>query len=127
MTAVLRPLPCAFETDRGDLVQITTLWCWRDTYPFAVALNIQPGSPSWVFARDLVALGMREPTGDGDVHIRPVRSCVQIRLASPSGRAVLTYDRTALAAWLAATEDIVPPDREFFDVDAELSRAGVLT
>ncbi|OQO90131.1 hypothetical protein B1813_18840 [Saccharomonospora piscinae] len=104
------------------------MWCWRDVYPFALVLNIEPGTPSWVFARDLVALGLREPTGDGDVHVRPVRSCVQVVLSPPSGRAVLTYDRTALAAYLAATEDIVPPDREheFFDVDGELSRAGVL-
>lgn len=127
MAAVVRLLPCALETGHGELVQTTTLWCWRDTYPFAAVLNIQPSTPSWVFARDLVALGLREPTGDGDVHIRPVRSCVQVLLTSPSGRAVLTYDRTELAAWLAATEGIVPPDREVFDVDAELSRAGVLS
>lgn len=81
----------------------------------------------WVFARDLLAVGLAQPCGEGDVHVWPARDAdsddVMISLSSPDGRAVLEADAEDLAAFLEQTAQVVPPGEEgrYVDIDAALS------
>src|SRR4026208_2223438 len=64
--------------------------------PYAVHATFrtgQGGGVSWVFARELLALGVHRPSGDGDVRVWPSWSSgaevVFIGLTSPDGEALL--------------------------------------
>ncbi|MBA2639371.1 MAG: SsgA family sporulation/cell division regulator [Nocardioidaceae bacterium] len=83
----------------------------------------------WVFARSLLRTGLWEPTGAGDVRVRPglnPEGCavVHIELSSPDGAAVLEARAGDVAAFLRRTESLVPPGCEsaHVDVDRALSR-----
>ena len=99
--------------------------------PFAVrgdfALDEQV--VSWVFARSLLRGGLYEPTGDGDVRVRPWvdsdgRSVILIELSSPDGSAILSAPAEGVAAFVRRTEGLVPSGCEsaHIDLDAALRR-----
>lgn len=97
--------------------------------PFAVEASFRTGNCSavvWVFARDLLADGLTEPTGDGDVKVAPKahdRDRVELSLNSPSGQATFTACAGTLAAFLERTYDAVPPGSEYswLNLDVALS------
>ena len=71
------------------------------TDPYAVTTVFMTGTTQvrWTFGRDLLAQGLYEPTGDGDVHVWPCldsdgHAVVIIELCSPDGEA-LVQGRTA--------------------------------
>ncbi|MGH8777162.1 MAG: SsgA family sporulation/cell division regulator [Jiangellaceae bacterium] len=98
--------------------------------PLAVEALLDDGSPEpirWVFARDLLASGLGQRSGDGDVVIWPTHDAdghpaVHLRLRSPEGDALLEGSADALAEFLAATWRLVPQgtEQEHLDVDAVL-------
>jgi Streptomyces sporulation and cell division protein, SsgA len=71
---------------------------------------------SWVFARELLAQGMTEPSGDGDVRIWPTshdgREVVCIVLRSPDGEALLQAPAVQLDEFLSAAYSICARGRE---------------
>ena len=87
-----------------------------DPYAVRAAFRGSETTVEWVFARDLLLSGMREPTGSGDVHVWPGhldgRDVVHISLSSPDGRAVLQADIHDLRRFLDATTALVPVGRE---------------
>ena len=117
----------------------------RDPYAVRMAFHVGTDEPvEWIFARDLLAAGMRARQGEGDVHVWPsARSCadvdgldvteaadtateaavLNIELSSPFGQALFEAPAQALSAFLRRTYQIVPAGREsdFVDVDAELN------
>ena len=108
-----RPLDVTFSYDPAD--------------PFAVSMtvHVEPGPVRWTFSRDLLAEGVYEPTGDGDVHVWPCldttgASVVMLELSSPDGeflgelatRDVVPFVRTMLAVVPRGSE----PDQ--LDLDA---------
>ncbi|WP_030184944.1 SsgA family sporulation/cell division regulator [Streptomyces sp. NRRL S-813] len=99
--------------------------------PFAVSLVFHPGaaySVTWVMARELLARGLFQPTGQGDVQIRPTGSGpeaeLNVILSSPYGIALLYLPLAAVAIWLENTYQLVPEGHEAdgLDIDAELAR-----
>ncbi|WP_316522126.1 SsgA family sporulation/cell division regulator [Kitasatospora brasiliensis] len=97
--------------------------------PYAVRLTFHlPGDApvTWYFARELLLDGISGPTGEGDVHVRPVGeelSEVCIVLRSPDGDAVLRASSAPLIAFLSRTDRLVPMGEEFTgrDIDAQLA------
>ncbi|WP_030181552.1 SsgA family sporulation/cell division regulator, partial [Streptomyces sp. NRRL S-813] len=99
--------------------------------PFAAHIVFHPGSDHSVtrsLARDLLAQGLSQPSGEGDVHIWPTGSGpdaeLHLALYSPHGTARLTAPLPVVAQWLNRTYWLVPAGHEAdgFDVDAELSQ-----
>ncbi len=80
----------------------------------------------WVFARELLAGGLLEPTGEGDVHISPDTGgdpdLILIRLSSPSGEAELRMPRGAAERALDEFEAVVPAGTETIDWESEFAR-----
>lgn len=93
--------------------------------PYAVRAEFQlPGASNcWVFARDLLARGLRSPVGDGDVRIWPVDGGgLRITLLSPDGEALVQADAAGVDEFLQQTYALCPHGREgeHVDVDALL-------
>ena len=102
--------------------------------PYAVHVIFHAGSTeasgevSWSFARQLLADGMSEPTGIGDVRVWPWASprgdFVALALSSPDGNALFEVPRSILVRFLRRTYVAVPRGREsdHLDVDAAVNR-----
>ncbi|WP_244524648.1 SsgA family sporulation/cell division regulator [Trujillonella endophytica] len=98
--------------------------------PYAVRISF--GEPdavdgiSWLLGRDLLRAGLERPTGDGDVRLWPARTTGDVlflHLRAPSGEALFELSRTAVAAFLRQTEQVVPIGAEAtaLQVDDELA------
>jgi hypothetical protein len=92
--------------------------------PWAVTLLV--AGHAWLFARDVLAAGLYEPAGAGDVHIRPdiggVLGHILVTLSSPTGTAALALPRGTVEKLLEAAEALVPPGCERIDWAAEWPR-----
>lgn len=97
--------------------------------PYAVAARFRTGLTEvrWIFARDLLAQGLYEPTGDGDVHIWPCldargRAVTIIELSSPDGDALMQASSAEVCEFLTRAETLVPAGTEasHVDIDGEL-------
>lgn len=102
--------------------------------PYAVDALFDAGGDApvrWVFSRDLLAAGLRDHVGEGDVSVGPVPAprdgggqepAVRLRLASPDGSAVLEASALELAGFLGETYAAVPAGAEsaHLDVDAAI-------
>ena len=80
----------------GTVVPLPMVLHYDSADPFAVQATFRTGKGEgvcWVFARDLLTLGVHRPTGDGDVRVWPSsaggREVVYIGLNSPDGEALL--------------------------------------
>lgn len=119
----------------------------RDPYAVRMAFHVGTDEPvEWIFARDLLAAGIRSRQGEGDVQVWPSpRSCadadsldvigpdetgdspsdtvLNIELSSPFGRAHFEAPTGAIAAFLERTYQLVPADQEsdFIDIETELA------
>lgn len=108
------PLPVSLRYGASDPYAVTVRFYGPDEHV------------EWVFARELLALGLTGEQGLGDVKVRAVNErgtdVVIISLASPDGRADLEADAADLRAFLSSTERIVPMGAEhrFYDIDAEV-------
>ncbi|WP_441245887.1 SsgA family sporulation/cell division regulator [Kitasatospora sp. McL0602] len=105
----------------------------RMAFPAEYSLDAEsssgPGDPEveWVFARQLLAAGLDQPTGEGDVHIRPTlgrRAMVELRAAE--GVALLQFDAGQLRRFLWRSHLAVPEGQEFNHLDADRALAELL-
>lgn len=102
--------------------------------PYAVTLAIRmPGLAEpveWTFARELLARGLKDRAGIGDVEVRPGDdgSITCIRLSSPFGEASFETSATGIAGFVLRAYAAVPDGHEtdYMNIDAELAdlRAG---
>jgi Streptomyces sporulation and cell division protein, SsgA len=83
----------------------------------------------WVFARALLATGVYEPVGDGDVHIWPClnargEAVTVIELSSPDGEALMQALTSDVCAFLRQTESLVPVGAEttYIDLDDTITK-----
>lgn len=101
--------------------------------PYAVHVVFHPDgdggeSISWSFARELLATGLTEPSGIGDVRVWPWSTprgeAIALALSSPDGNALFEVPRNVLTRFLRRTYGVVPRGREadHLDVDAALTR-----
>ncbi len=113
----------------ADVLVPTTLG-YDATAPFAVSavFHTCEGDVVWVFGRDLLADGVGDVVGEGDVTVWPSqnrgRRVVCIALSSPSGDALLEADRRDVSAFLRSAFAVVPrgAEMEAQDLDAELAQ-----
>ena len=116
---------------RGRLTVLRFGWHERDPFAVQLRLSAQPDHPalprgSWLVLRDFLRYGLDEPTGDGDVRIRPdeERDRLWLELERDGRPACVSVPRTTVRAFLDRTELVVPSGEERSDeaVDALLAR-----
>jgi len=77
----------------------------------------------WVFARELLQVGMTRPVGEGDVTCWPGTTdtgrVVCIALRSPTGEALLEAPADDVAAFLQRSYEVVPAGREAEHLDID--------
>jgi hypothetical protein len=88
----------------------------RDPYAVTAAFHAGPaGTVEWCFARDLLADGLIDDAGIGDVRIGPVADnieLVSLVVSSPAGVAMFEAYAEDLAEFLDRTYDLVLPGTE---------------
>ncbi|MGZ4595560.1 MAG: SsgA family sporulation/cell division regulator [Actinomycetes bacterium] len=97
--------------------------------PFAVVAVFRAGQESevtWVFARELLTLGVSRAAGEGDVRIWPSwsagREVLRIALISPDGEALLQTPAADIVDFLSSTYSLCPwgKESEHLDLDSAL-------
>ncbi|MEU6005240.1 SsgA family sporulation/cell division regulator [Streptomyces sp. NPDC047453] len=109
-------IPATLHYDRRDPFAV------RMTFPAPATL--EGVDVCWLFARDLLAAGLREPEGDGDVRVRPYgfdRTVLEFH--APEGTAVVHVRSGEIRRFLEATSELVPLGLEHlqFDLDQDLA------
>ncbi|WP_084714498.1 SsgA family sporulation/cell division regulator [Streptacidiphilus rugosus] len=111
------PLVLIDSSDAGP--QLPARFAYRRSDPFAVKLSfpgfVGPGSGdlTWLFARELLDVGLLAPVGDGDIRVAPAgEGAVRLTLRSGTAEAVLEARRDAVVRFLRACRDCVRPGRE---------------
>jgi hypothetical protein len=114
--------PATARLNGSGKVEVTLVYDPAD--PWAVTLLV--AGHAWLFARDVLAAGLYEPAGEGDVQISPdtggVFGRIVLTLSSPTGTAALALPRGTAEKLLEAAEALVPPGRERIDWAAEWPR-----
>ena len=102
-------------------------YCGDDPYAVRMAFHVGADEPvEWIFARDLLAAGLTEAAGEGDVRAWPSpgegEDVLHIVLSSPFGQAHFEAPMTAMAEFLQQTYDAIPAGHEgdFIDINGEL-------
>ena len=125
---ITTPLPLMVATGNGE-AELTGELRYDPSDPFAVSLAIgtECGEPViWTFARDLLADGVKEPAGEGDITIEPASDLdsreLRITLATDS-LATLLAPRDRVVEFLVEAFTVLPSGAEFdtIDFDAEIS------
>lgn len=100
-----------------------------DPYAVRLSLGATAGRPIvWVFARELLAEGLRRPSGIGDVLVFPRHRCLpdtmRIVLRSRAGAALVELSASAVTRFMKNAAELVPPGTEgaYVDVDSALAQ-----
>ena len=100
----------------------------RDPYAVTTVFLTGRSQVRWTFGRDLLATGLYEPSGDGDVHVWPCldsegHAVVIIELCSPDGEALVQARSGDLSAFVERMNKAVEPGTEsdHLDVDAAIT------
>jgi hypothetical protein len=104
-------------SDGPSEVTVSLRYDTADPYAVHSIFRVAPEQQiAWVFARELLSLGLDEPSGDGDVRIGP--SCDQagevvcITLRSPDGEATIQAAADDIVEFLSAAYALCPRGRE---------------
>ena len=106
-------------TGHGRRTVLRLSWSPSDALTVGVELTAQPDHPSlprgeWVILRDFLRYGLEEPTGDGQVRIRPDEQLdrVWFELERPGRAACVSVPRPVVAEFLRRTDQVVPHGEE---------------
>ena len=114
---------------RGRTRPLGAVFGYRTADPYAVTITFgdAAGSVRWVVGRDLLARGITEPCGEGDVRVWPAiddegRALTVVELVSPDGHLVTQAPTRVILRFLAGTAGLVASGHEsaYVDVDALL-------
>lgn len=103
----------------------------EDPYAIRIAFHVGLDEPvEWIFARDLLSMGIEGREGQGDVQVWPSAgteggapgSVLNLELSSPFGQAHFEAPVKDISDFLRKTYQIVPIGHEgdYVDVDTEL-------
>jgi hypothetical protein len=114
--------------DRTTVPLLATLeYAADDPYAIRMAFYVGNDEPvEWIFARELLTVGIVRRAGEGDVQVWPdgqdAERTLNLSLSSPFGSALFEAPLAPLADFLHRTYDIVPAGREpeFVDLVTEL-------
>lgn len=116
--------------DHADRRELTAILSYHRSDPLAVYISFPPSvtlggtEVTWVFARDLLADGLRCPSGDGDVHLWPSgRDETMLELRAPDGVVLLELAAAEVRQFLCRSYEAVPANHEdrLLNIDAGLS------
>jgi hypothetical protein len=116
---------------RGLMTTLRLSWHPDDPLAVALTLTAQPDHPSlptgrWLILRDFLRYGLEEPTGDGDVRIRPDAQLgrVWFELERPGRAACVSVPHDLVAEFLERTAVAVPfgDERSSEAIEALLAR-----
>lgn len=100
----------------------------RDPYAMTTVFMTGHSQVRWTFGRDLLAEGLFQPAGDGDVHVWPCldaggHAVVIIELCSPDGEALVQAKSGDLTSFVERMTKAVPPgaESEHINVDATIT------
>lgn len=101
--------------------------------PYAASIMFLTGETevAWTFGRDLLIDGLREPTGLGDVQLRPCldsrgHAAVIIELHSPAGGALARARMSDLEAFVDQMTTLVPRGAESRHTDIDAAVTAIL-
>lgn len=102
----------------------------RDPYAVTTVFMTGRNRVRWTFGRDLLADGVYEPSGDGDVHVWPCldsdgHAVVIIELCSPDGEALVQARAGDLTAFVDRMCRSVQPGSESEHVDVDAAIAAI--
>ncbi|MFJ4620988.1 SsgA family sporulation/cell division regulator [Streptomyces sp. NPDC088812] len=112
-------IPATLHYDRRDPFAV------RMTFPAPATL--EGVDVCWTFARDLLAAGLHDAEGHGDVRVRPYgydRTVLEFR--APEGTAVIHVHSSEIRRFLRATSDLVPAGREHLQLDLDHGLAELM-
>lgn len=127
---VTQPVQLELIDSSGIATPIEAELRYDATDPFAVTTVFMTGHSEvrWTFGRDLLAEGLYEPAGDGDVHVWPCldsrgHAVVIIELCSPDGEALVQARTGDLRTFVDRMSKVVKPGTEsdLVDVDAAIT------
>ncbi|HSE08234.1 MAG TPA: SsgA family sporulation/cell division regulator [Nocardioidaceae bacterium] len=103
----------------------------RDPYAVTTVFMTGRSQVRWTFGRDLLASGLYEPSGDGDVHVWPCldadgHAVVIIELCSPDGEALVQAKTGDLSAFVERMTKAVAPGNESALLDVDSAIAAIL-
>ncbi|MEW2179662.1 SsgA family sporulation/cell division regulator [Streptomyces sp. NPDC005406] len=118
-SAVTRAVTAHVSALQGPPLPLPAELHYEITDPYAVRISLGASNGplvTWVFARELLAQGLRCPTGTGDVVVIP-KYChhshtVRIVLRNSSGVALVEMGATEVAAFVQQSFDVVPAGAE---------------
>jgi hypothetical protein len=100
----------------------------RDPYAVTTVFMTGRSQVRWTFGRDLLASGLYEPSGDGDVHVWPCldadgHAVVIVELSSPDGEALVQAKTGDLSIFVEKMSKAVVPgtESEYLDLDAAIN------
>ncbi len=116
-TTVHMTVPFVSGEALTDLLEGELVFDAADPYAVTMHLEAKAGRVTWTFARDLLAEGLYDPVGDGDVQVWPCLSgageaVIIIELSSPTGWAMLQTGSRAIQTFVTSTHELVPTGQE---------------
>ena len=127
--AVTQPLALDLIDATGAATPIEAELHFDPRDPYAVTTVFMTGHSQvrWTFGRELLAEGLYEPSGDGDVHVWPCldadgHAVVIIELCSPDGEALVQARTGDLSGFVDRMNKAVRPgtESEYIDVDGAI-------
>ena len=116
------------STGSGTPIEAELQYDPRDPYAVTTVFMTGRSQVRWTFGRELLASGLYEPSGDGDVHVWPCldadgHAVVIIELCSPDGEALVQARTGDLSVFVERMSKAVVPGNEsdYLDVDAAIS------
>jgi hypothetical protein len=115
------------------MASIPATLCYDARDPFAVRMSfpapatLEGVDVCWTFARELLAAGMTETAGAGDVRVRPYgydRTVLEFHAVE--GTAIVHIRTGELERFLSDTERLVPVGDEYLHVDLDGDLAELL-
>ncbi|MGW4885781.1 SsgA family sporulation/cell division regulator [Streptomyces murinus] len=105
-------IPATLRYDRCDPFAV------RMTFPAPATL--EGVEVCWTFARELLAAGLLEPEGQGDVRVRPYGyDRIVLEFHAPEGTAVVHVRAGEIRRFLNATGELVPVGLEHLQLDLD--------
>jgi hypothetical protein len=128
-TTIRKNVPFLSGEAQSELLEGELVFDHADPYAVEMVLEAKSGTVTWTFARELLAEGLYEPTGQGDVLVWPCLSAtgeavVIIELCSPDGRALIQAPARAVQEFVVSTHELVPAgqERSHLSMDALISQ-----
>ena len=118
-------IPMRLRCDAHGDHDVPVVWWYRSSDPYTIRLRFEATPPDepvvWEFARDLLAAGLHDVAGLGDVLVWPGRGRICLLLDSPDGSLRLSASRRDITALVGVLGRVVPFGSEQVDVDGAIA------